>query len=195
MWWPDRIPAGTVCHELATTMDLLPTFARLAGGTEPQDRAIDGHDIRPLLMGEPNVRSPYDVFYYYLADQLQAVRSGPWKLFLPLGSFTRHPHFRPGESAQPLLFNVVTDVGSTRNVADEHRDVVTRLMALAEQARRELGDADRQGDAQRPPGRTEHPTPRVRARPRAGEQDAGGRMDSSRYRGHRKVESPKRPRR
>lgn len=162
MWWPGTVPAGTICDELATTMDLLPTFARLAGGTAPQDRKIDGHDIRSLILGEPNTRSPYDVLYYYHADQLQAVRTGPWKLFLPLKHFTRHPHFPRGEAASTLLFHVVDDVGSTRNVAGEHPDVVRRLMALAERAWKDLGDAGRRGSGQRQPGQIENPTPRQR---------------------------------
>jgi arylsulfatase A-like enzyme len=141
-------------------MDLLPTFARLAGGTEPRDRTIDGQDIRPLILGESPAKSPYEAFYYYYGAQLQAVRSGPWKLFLPLESFARHPHFHRGQKAKTLLFNVVEDSGSTRNVADEHPDVVQHLTALAEKTRRELGDTGRRGTAQRPPGKVESPTPR-----------------------------------
>jgi arylsulfatase A-like enzyme len=64
-WWPGRIPANSVCEELATTMDLLPTFAQLAGTTPPQDRIIDGHDIRPLLFGTEGTSSPYAAFYYW----------------------------------------------------------------------------------------------------------------------------------
>jgi arylsulfatase A-like enzyme len=46
MWWPCRIPAGTICSELYTTMDILPTLAYLAGTEPPADRIIDDHDIR-----------------------------------------------------------------------------------------------------------------------------------------------------
>ncbi len=161
MWWPGTVPAGTVCEELATTMDLLPTFTRLAGGDEPQDRAVDGHDIRPLIVGEAGAKTPYDAFYYYESDQLQAVRSGPWKLFLPLESFRQHPHFRKGEPATPLLFHLRDDVGSTTNVAAEHPDVVRRLSALAERAREDLGDRGRPGKGQRPPGFVENPRPQT----------------------------------
>lgn len=164
MWWPGKIPAGTECGELATTMDLLPTFARLAGGQPPQDRRIDGHDIRPLMFGEPGARTPYEVFYYYAQDQLQAVRSGPWKLFLPLATFPSHPHFRQGQKPEPLLFNVVEDAGSAHNLASAHPDQVRRLMALAETAKADLGDRDRPGANQRPPGKVEHPRPQVLAR-------------------------------
>ena len=47
-WWPGTIPAGGVCQEMATTMDVLPTFAYLAGAKPPDDRTLDGKDIRPL---------------------------------------------------------------------------------------------------------------------------------------------------
>lgn len=163
MWWPGSIPAGTQCTELATTMDLLPTCAYLAGGQPPTDRAIDGHDIRPLMFGERGAKSPYEAFYYYAQAQLQAVRSGPWKLFPPVANAARHPHFRRERKPAPLLFNVVEDVGSTTNVAGKHPDVVERLMALAEAARVELGDGKRRGSGQRMPGHIENPKPQVLA--------------------------------
>lgn len=161
MWWPGTIPAGTVCEELATTMGVLPTFIPMAGGSVPQGRVIDGHDVRPLIVGEPDARTPYEAFYYYEGDQLQAVRSGPWKLFLPLESFRQHPHFKKGEPARPLLFHLYDDIGSTTNVAEEHPDVVRRLSMLAEQARVDLGDSGRKGSGQRPPGRVENPRPQI----------------------------------
>ena len=160
-WWPDRIAPGTVCRELATTMDLLPTLTRLAGGEPPRDRILDGHDIRPLLFAEPSAVSPYEAFYYYDRDQLHAVRQGPWKLFVPLHSFRRHPHFGDERPAEPLLFNLVGDVGSSRNVAPEHPEIVERLMVLAEQARVDLGDRGRPGSNQRRPGVVEDPRPQM----------------------------------
>ncbi len=158
-WWPGRIPANTVCEELATTMDCLPTLAVLAGTTPPKDRIIDGHDIGPLLFGQANAKSQYYAFYYYQMDQLQAVRKGPWKLFLPLESFQRHPHFKKGDSREPLLFNVVADIGSQKNVAAANPEIVKELMQLAEKARRDLGDSSQPGQNLRPPGKMENPKP------------------------------------
>jgi len=152
MWWPKRIPPGTVAEQLTTTMDLLPTFASLAGVEPPQDRILDGHDIRPILFGQPQAKSPYDAFYYYEGSQLQAIRSGPWKLFLPLETFENHPHFKRGQQATPLLFNVVEDIASQHNLANQHPAIVQRLTALAEIARKDLGDSDRAGQGQRPAG-------------------------------------------
>ena len=163
VWWPGKIPAGTTCTEMATTMDLLPTFARLAGGHEPLDRVIDGHDIRPLLFGVSRAVTPYEVFYYYDMQQLQAVRSGPWKLFVPLeGTHERHPHLSRNEKSRPLLFNLFEDISCENDVAAQHPQVVASLMALAEEGRADLGDQHRPGKGQRPVGKVENPTPRVK---------------------------------
>lgn len=161
MWWPGRVTAGSTCSELATTMDLLPTFAKLAGGSAPTDRIVDGHDIAPLILDRPGARTPYKAFYYYYQEQLQAVRSGPWKLFLPLDSFVRHPHFKKGASNRPLLFNVERDIASAKNVADANPKIVQRLMAFADQARADLGDLGRKGKGQRAVGTFKNPLPRV----------------------------------
>jgi len=160
MWWPGKIPPGASCREVCSTMDLLPTFARLAGTEPPQDRIIDGHDIWPLMSGQPGSKSPYRAFYYYHVEQLQAVRSGPWKLYLPLKASRRN---RKGaiKPSPARLYDLQADLGETRNLAQEHPQVVKRLLAWAEQARAELGDLDRPGQNQRPAGFIANPTPRV----------------------------------
>ena len=161
VWQPGTVPANTVCNELASTMDLLPTFAKLAGGKAPRDRIIDGHNIAPLFYGKAGARSPYKAFYYYQEDQLQAIRSGPWKLFLPQQGNARHPHFKSGEATEPMLFNVVNDIASTHNVAKDEPKVVARLLRLAKKARKDLGDTGQVGKGQRLAGRVEKPTARV----------------------------------
>jgi arylsulfatase A len=162
MWWPGSIPAGTICSELCTTMDILPTVAYLAGTEPPADRVIDGHDIRPLMFGAPNARTPYEVFYYYQVEQLQAVRSGRWKLFLPIDNPVNHPHFKKDEATSPLLFDVVNDISSSVNVAEQHPDIVKSLMQLAENAREDLGDQGIKGKNIRPRGHVANPVPLIK---------------------------------
>ena len=158
MCWPGKIPAGKTCDELATTMDLLPTFARLAGAKPPRDRVIDGKDIWPLMSGEKGAKTPHEAFYYYQVDQLHAVRSGKWKLHLPLKMKRRN--WGKGVPDAPVqLYDLQADIGETTNVADEHPEVVKRLLALAEKARQDLGDIDRKGKNQRPAGWVESPKP------------------------------------
>ncbi len=158
--WTGQIPEGSSSDQVTTTMDLLPTFAHLARARLSQDRAIDGHDIGPILVASPGAASPYKAFFYYAADQLDAVRSGRWKLFLGPPAPQADPTDRT-ESRSARLYDLDTDPGESKNVADEHPDVVQHLTILAEKARRTLGDGDRRGSGQRPAGRIANPTPRV----------------------------------
>jgi len=144
MRWPGKIPEGAVCSELATTMDLLPTFAKLAGGEAPADRIIDGKDIHPLLSRQPGAKSPHEAFYYYSGDALHAVRSGKWKLKLDtelrdedIYRFFNNPDTKIPEA----LYNLRTDPGEQKTLVKDHRDIVKRLRALAQQAREDLGDS------------------------------------------------------
>ena len=160
--WPGVIPAGGECRELCSLMDLLPTLAHLAGAALPQAR-IDGHDIRPLLLGTPGAVSPSDAggFFYYHQHQLQAVRSGPWKLYLPLPAKLGTGGRKGPAVGQALqLFNVRDDVAETREVSSGNADVVLRLLQLAEAARADLGESGRPGRGQRPAGFVERPTAR-----------------------------------
>ncbi|MCA9120542.1 MAG: sulfatase [Planctomycetaceae bacterium] len=158
--WPGKVPAGTSCNELCSLMDMLPTFANLAGGNAPTDRKIDGHDIWPLLSGKANVISPYSAFYYYHMDQLQAVRDRRWKLHLSLANKSTNLRDETAASAA-RLYDLDADIGETTNVAAEHPEVVRRLEMLAELARQDIGDRDRRGANERPVGRVEDPKPQV----------------------------------
>jgi len=154
--WPGRIPAGRTCGELCTIMDLLPTLARLAGGRADPERVIDGRDIWPLWSGVPGARSPHGVFYYYMADQLQAVRWGYWKLHLPLEKIRGQVVNRPLR-----LIDLDHDPAEAQDLAAEHPEVVRKLLDFAQEARAELGDLGRPGSGQRPPGQVDRPTPRL----------------------------------
>jgi arylsulfatase len=162
--WPGKIPAGRVCREPAMTIDLLPTMARLVGAELPPHR-IDGLDIWPLLSGKPGAANPHEAyFFYYNVNELQAVRSGRWKLILPHtyrtlagqpGGLDSKPAKYQQASAGLELYDLQNDVSEATNVADKHPEVVERLERLAEQAREDLGDAltKRVGKNVREPGR------------------------------------------
>jgi arylsulfatase A-like enzyme len=157
MKWPGHVPAGRVCDEIITTMDLLPTFAYLAGAKLPAV-PIDGHDVRPLLFGEADANSPWDEkgLMYYRLEQLQAVRAGPWKLYLPLEAKVINNQGKTAP-AKVALFNVRDDVSEASEVSTRHPEVVQRLMGLADAARVELGDVGRSGRGQRPAGFVSEP--------------------------------------
>lgn len=157
--WPGRIPAGSSSGALTNTMDLLPTFATISGGKTPADRIIDGKDIWLILNGKSKGH-PRDAFYYYQMDQLQAVRSGDWKLFVAMDQKKRNWGKPEGKKAL-ALFNLAADIHEDNNVAAENPAVVKQLLAHAQTAREDLGDVNRPGKGQRKAGWVEKALPRL----------------------------------
>ncbi|MDH4239709.1 MAG: sulfatase-like hydrolase/transferase, partial [Phycisphaerae bacterium] len=163
MRWPGKIPPGLVCKEPASTMDILPTMAKLAGAKLP-DRSIDGKDIWPLMSGQPGAGSPHEAFFYYNGWELEAVRSGKWKLHLPHGyrTLAGRPGGTGGIPARyeqgkigMALFDLENDIGEQHDVSTKYPDVVKRLLSLVESMREDLGDLAKKmtGKGRRPPGR------------------------------------------
>lgn len=146
MRWPGQIPRGTVCRDLATALDFYPTLAALAGVNVPGDRVIDGVDISPLLSSGKG--SPRETFFYYMMNNLEAVRHGRWKL-----------HVRKGKDEMLELYDLEADPGEARNVAAAHPDVVEALQAKLAACRDDIGDDSRgiAGRNRRPIGKVEHP--------------------------------------
>jgi arylsulfatase len=155
--WPGSIPADITRDGLLTTMDLLPTFAALAGAKLP-DRTLDGLDARDFLLGKDE-SSPRDEYLYYTGCLLTGVRTDRWKLVLP------RPANPPGTGwwgrmieavPETQLFDLHADPGETTDLARRHPEVVANLMKRIERARAELGDIDRTGSG----ARTFDPGPR-----------------------------------
>lgn len=149
--WPGKIAAGSETQELVTSMDLLPTFAKLAGTAPSKDRKIDGLDAWSILSGEEGAKSQHDTFFYYRTSQLRAVRSGKWKLHLPVNVLAISPGTR-NVYAKLALYDLEVDKEEMANLAADHPEVVARLMKIADEAREELGDIGRLGREQRPAG-------------------------------------------
>ena len=134
MRWPGRIPAGTTCERIAGNIDVLPTLAKVFGAEPPKDRILDGRDLSPLL-ADPSAPAVRDTHLYFTASQkLEAIRQGPWKLFL------LDPAKRKGEPIRsaPALYDVTKDLAELDNVAAQHPDVVERLKKEAAERLAEL---------------------------------------------------------
>jgi arylsulfatase A-like enzyme len=159
-WWPGRIPPGAVSDEVVAGFDLFTTFALLGGAEVPNDRVIDGRDIRPILFCEPGARSPHEAFYYYQGERLVAVRSGRWKLMMgdPQGLSSMERQWAE-ELPPESLFDLAADPREMRSVLDQHPEVADTLRSLAEKARDDIGDAatGRAGRHRRPGGRVPSP--------------------------------------
>lgn len=136
--WPKHLPKGAVQRELAVSFDLLPTLVRYAGGTEPQDRPIDGKNIDALLTMTEGAKTPHDSYFYYQSGRLDAVRSGNMKLFV--NGPTRNANRNREAGDRIRLFDLENDIGESTNLAADHPDVVAEMMKLLEMAREDLGD-------------------------------------------------------
>jgi arylsulfatase A-like enzyme len=162
MRWPGHTAPGTVCRNLATTIDILPTIAAVCGAALPEKR-IDGVNILPLLEGEKNA-NPRDHFFFYYDGELQAVREGRWKLHFP-HAYVSMEGVTPGRDGHPgvygkgrtdfALYDLETDIGERIDVFAEHPDIVAHLKALGNEARQDLGDTITRikGRGVRSPGR------------------------------------------
>jgi len=122
--WPGTVAKGVVT-EMGSELDLLPTFARLAGANLPSDRPIDGVDLSPTL--KKGGASPRRELFYYGA-RLVAVRQGPYKLHL---AGRQQPQPTAGAASGAELYNLDVDPSEKFDLAKQMPDVVARLQKLA----------------------------------------------------------------
>lgn len=142
-WMPGRVPAGSVCREVATTMDLFTTCTTWAGAKVPGDRAIDGLDITPLLTASGAVKR--EAFFFYRGSTLFAARVGNWK-----AHYLTQPAYgapKPEKHERPLLFDLGRDPGESFDVAEQHPEVLAQIAAAVEKHRANLQPAPTQLEA------------------------------------------------
>ena len=108
-WWPGRVPAGTRCDDLASSLDVMPTMLALAGLDALTDRPLDGESLEPLLRGRAR-DGERQLFW-----KGRAMRDGRWKLVMQNGT--------------ARLFDVVADIGETTDLADRHPERVAQMQA------------------------------------------------------------------
>ncbi len=146
--WPKEIPAGTTCNKLGCAIDILPSFAEIAGAELPE-LEIDGTSIVELWRGNLDATPRDEIWFYFNKNNLNGVRKGNWKLVLPhtWNSYNTEPG-KDGNGGRrikmkvesPELYNMMRDPGEQYNVYDYNPEKVDELMQVVEEARAELGD-------------------------------------------------------
>lgn len=149
MRWPGVIPEGAICNKLASSIDILPTLASIAGASLP-DNKIDGVSILSLMKGEKDAEPRREFYYYYQANSLEGVQRDFWKLVLP-HTYRSYTGVKPGIDGWPgqykslkvesvQLYDLRRDPGEWYDVADVYPEKVKELQELAGKARQDLGD-------------------------------------------------------
>jgi arylsulfatase A len=131
-WWPGTIRSG-VTTGIGSELDILQTFASLAGAQTPSDRVLDGYDLSRTL--RENAPSPRHTLFYYANSGdgiLSAVRRDSFKAFFVVpstgtaGTATENP-------ATPQLYNLDQDPSEKFDLADKHPELITGLRRLADE--------------------------------------------------------------
>ena len=117
-----------VVMELGTTMDLFPSFCRLAGIDPPDDRVYDGHDISPVILGTGS--SPVETIYYYRGTEVFAIRHGSYKAHFK----TRQEYGDPAITVHepPLLYNLDIDPSERFDIADKNPGIIAGIREILE---------------------------------------------------------------
>ena len=119
--WPGHIKAGRISDHPSAFWDMLPTFAELAGLAVPKE--TDGLSLVPELMGRAQPAHEYLYWEFHEGASQQAVRKRDWKAV------------RLAPSKPIELYDLQSDPGETRNVADSNTDVVRAMEEIFHKTR------------------------------------------------------------
>jgi arylsulfatase A len=136
--WKGKIPAGTVHHGMATHLDWFPTFANLADIKMPGDREIDGRDITSVLFQSGKRKG--DSFLFFDEAELQAYRTGKWKIKRPYEGFRGASWKHAVPAHDTLLFDIISDPGETNNLYFENRSLADSLFLKMEKEYAAMGE-------------------------------------------------------
>ena len=131
------IAAGAVNRSTPVNLiDLLPTFAAMAGAPVGSELNVDGCNLVPVLQGEEEVArhadgSARDMLYFHypvLNGAFSTIRQGPWKLL-------KNTALDENTAPAVQLFQLSgtdgewLDLSEAVNLIEEHRDIAARLLA------------------------------------------------------------------
>jgi arylsulfatase A len=123
--WPGKVPVGSVCREMALSMDLLPTLAHITGAALPTQLSLDGKNIIDLVTGKKEAKTPHEYFFFGTS----AVRSGHWK-YHAVERFKVKATARKNNG--PTLYNLHDDIGESKNVIAQYPEIAQRLKKALE---------------------------------------------------------------
>ncbi len=122
-YWKGTIQPGTTAHLPAAAWDMMPTFANLLNASPNwRDEPTDGLSILPTLTQQGEQQEHSHLYWeFHEEGGRQAVRAGDWKLI--------RQNIKSGNPSYEL-YNLPNDPQENNNIATEHPQKVTELMAI-----------------------------------------------------------------
>ena len=135
MYWPGHIKPHSICRKVVSTIDLMPTFAKLAGIEIPDTpQKIYGADISNIILARKDAASPHNYFFY---AKYQAVRSGDWKYHASRHYSLKQNRTKFKDQQGPALYNLKDDIGESKNLIDKYPEIAERLKKALDNFRKE----------------------------------------------------------
>lgn len=124
--WPAKITAGSTTNHVSAFWDVFPTLADITGQTVPD--GLDGISFLPSLLGKKEqVRHTYLYWEFHELKGRQAVRKGKWK------GVRYNVSIEPDAPIE--LYDLSTDPGENKNIAEQYPKVVAELTRILKEAR------------------------------------------------------------
>lgn len=142
-WWPGRIKPAVIHDKLGSTLDLLPTIAKLAGLSLPDDRTFDGYDISSVLLEEQG--NPRDEMLFYHGLEVFAARKGDYKLYFYRNNPKGYPE-RLAKLDSVQLFHLQHDPSERFNLAGQYPGIVREITEMVERHKATLKPVENQLD-------------------------------------------------
>jgi arylsulfatase len=124
--WPGKVAPGSTSDRVSGFEDWMPTLMEVVGGAETVPANVDGISMVPTLKGETQPERPYLYREFPSYGGQQTIRVGDWKAV--------RQNMSKG-NLEIELYNIAEDIGEQKNVAEDHKEVVTKLAAMMEDVR------------------------------------------------------------
>jgi arylsulfatase A-like enzyme len=128
--WPGRVKPG-VSHALVSQVDFLASFGAFVGA--PPSVPLDSENVLPALLGSAPLGRDT------LVEQAGSLslREGSWKYIEPGKGRALNPETRTelGNSPEPQLYDLASDLGETKNLAQSQPDRLKRMQETLQRIR------------------------------------------------------------
>jgi arylsulfatase A-like enzyme len=134
--WPGKIQPGISTAQISQ-IDLLASFASLAGHQAPESLSSDSYNHLAALLGNDPVGR--ETIIEQNAQSTLSIIHDNWKYIEPSNAQMLNPITRPpielGNNPKPQLYNLLDDIGEKQNLAEKHPEKVAELAGMLKKVR------------------------------------------------------------